>query len=56
MKNDIVNKKFGKSIIKSYENRKKGDYDVFSEFSKENAEQSFEEMKEVISEIRKLTE
>jgi uncharacterized protein (UPF0332 family) len=54
VKNDVVNKKFGKLIIKSYENRKKGDYDVFSEFSKEKAEQAFEEMKEVISEIRKL--
>jgi len=54
VKGDIVDKKFGKLVVKAYENRIKGDYDVFSEFSTERAEQSFEEMKEVISEIRKL--
>jgi len=54
VKGDIVDKKFGKLVVKAYENRIKGDYDVFSEFSTERAEQSFDEMKEVISEIRKL--
>ncbi len=54
IKGNIIDKKYGKLIQKAFDNRMQGDYDVYADFIKEEVEQSFEEMKDVISEIRKL--
>lgn len=54
VKEGIVDERYSKLIRKAFENRMEGDYNVFSNFSKEEVEQSFEEMKEVIDEIQKL--
>jgi uncharacterized protein (UPF0332 family) len=54
IKNKIIDKKYSKLIQKAFDNRMEGDYDVYADFIKEEVEQSFEEMKDVISEIRKL--
>jgi len=54
VKEGIVDKRYGKLIRKAFENRMEGDYNVFFDFSKEEVEQSFGEMKEVIDEIQKL--
>lgn len=54
VKEGIVDQKYSKLIRKAFENRMEGDYDVFSVFTKEEVEQSLEEMEEVISEIQKL--
>ncbi len=49
-----IDKRYSKLIQRAYDNRMESDYDVFSSFSKEEVEQAFEEMKEVIVEIEKL--
>ncbi len=54
IKGNIIDKKYSRLIRKFYENRVEGDYNVFSEFSEEEVNQSFEEMKDVISEIQKM--
>lgn len=54
IKGNIIDKKYSRLIRKFYENRVEGDYNVFSEFSEEEVNQSFEEMKDVICEIQKM--
>ncbi len=54
IKGNIVDKRYGKIIRKFHENRMEGDYNVFSDFLKEEVEQAFIEMKDTIAEIRKL--
>jgi uncharacterized protein (UPF0332 family) len=54
VKRNIVDKKYSKLIRKAYENRMEGDYNIFSYFSKDEVEESFKEMKEVIEEMKKL--
>ncbi len=54
VKEGIVNEKYGKMIRKSFENRMEGDYNVLSNFPRDEVEQAFKEMKDVISEIQKL--
>ncbi len=54
IKENIIDKKYSKLIQKAFDNRMEGDYDVYANFIKDEVEQSFEEMKEVVSEIRKF--
>lgn len=54
VKEGIVDNRYGKLIRKAFENRMEGDYGLFFDLSKEEVEQSFEEMKEVIAEIQRL--
>lgn len=54
IRGNIVDKQYGKIIRKFHENRMEGDYNVFSEFSKDEVELSFKEMKDTIAEIQKL--
>lgn len=54
VKQNLVDKKYSKLVRKSFENRMEGDYNLFADFTKEEVEQSFEEMKQIISEIQKL--
>ncbi len=54
VKEGIVDTRYSKLIRKAFENRMDGDYNVLVDFSKEEVEQAFKEMKEVISEIKKL--
>lgn len=54
VKEGMVDGRYGKLITRAFESRMKGDYDVFSSFTKEKVEQSFTEMKEVVAEIQRL--
>jgi uncharacterized protein (UPF0332 family) len=54
IKGNLVDKRYSKIIRKFHENRMEGDYNVFSEFLKEEVEESFAEMQDMIGEIRKL--
>ena len=54
VKEKIIDKKYSQVIRKAFENRMEGDYNVFSQFSTEEVELAFKEMKEVISKIHKL--
>jgi len=54
VKEKIIDKRYSKLIRKAFENRMEGDYNVFSDFPKEEVDQSFREMKDVIHEIQKL--
>ena len=54
IKENIVDKKYGKLIRKAFENRMESDYDILSDFTREEVVQSFEEMKDVIKEVQKL--
>ena len=54
VKEGVVEKRFSKIVRKSFENRMEGDYNVLSDFQKEEVEQAFSEMKDVVSEINKL--
>ncbi len=54
VKGGHIDPRYSKVIRNAYENRMKGDYDVFSSFTREQVEQAFEEMKECIAEIEKL--
>jgi len=54
VKGNIIDKKYSKLIQKAFDNRMEGDYDVYANFIKEEVEQSFEEMKDVILEIKKF--
>jgi len=47
-------KRYSRFIREAYENRIKSDYDVRSNFSREQVEQAFAEMQEVIAAIEKL--
>ncbi len=46
--------RFGKMINKAFNKRSKGDYDSFVEFEKADVLEMFEEMKEFISEIKRI--
>jgi uncharacterized protein (UPF0332 family) len=54
IKNDVVEKKISKIIRLSFELRSEADYDVTASFSKEEVENYFIDMKEVITTIEKL--
>ena len=54
VKEKLVDKKISKIIHKAFKDRKAGDYNVLSEFSKEEVEQSFVDMKIAINEVKKL--
>ncbi len=54
VKKNLIDKKFSKIIHKAFKDRKAGDYNVLSKFSKEEVEQSFAEMKMVVFEIQTL--
>lgn len=46
--------KFGKSLRNAFQNRTKGDYDAFSDFTQQEVEIMMDEMKGFIEEIEKL--
>ncbi len=54
IKTGKVEKKFGRIIHKAFEDRSDGDYGIYITFEKEEVLQRFEEMKEFISQIKKL--
>ncbi len=49
-----LDKKYGKILRNSYQNRTKGDYDAFVQFEKEEGELMQIEMTDFIKEIEKL--
>lgn len=51
-----TDERFGKSITKAFNRRTKSDYDAFAEVDHETVTEMFSEMKEFITEIRKLIE
>lgn len=54
IKTGIIDKKYGKSVRKAYENRMEGDYNVLSEFTEDVVRQAFTEMQEAIAAIEQL--
>ncbi len=56
VKTDRVDKKYSNILRLSFELRSEADYDVLTNFNKEEIEQSYSDMKEIISEIKKLLE
>ena len=54
VKGNLIDRTYGRIIRRFYENRMEGDYNVFSEFSQEEVEESFKEMQDTIAEIRRL--
>jgi len=53
---DILDKRFGKILRNSYQNRTKGDYDAFVTFDKDEVVEMHYEMIDFIREIEKLIE
>jgi len=49
-----VETKYGKILRNAYQNRTKGDYDAFVNFSKNEVESMLEEMSDFIAEIKKI--
>jgi uncharacterized protein (UPF0332 family) len=49
-----VDPKFGKILRNAFQNRTKGDYDAFVEFSKNEVELMLDEMTDFINEVKKL--
>lgn len=56
IKNNVLEKKISKIIRLSFELRSEADYDVTAEFSKDEVENYFADMKMVITSIDKLLE
>lgn len=54
IKDGKTDKRYSKLIQKAYDSRMEGDYDVFATFSIEEVEQSFAEMKDVMTAIENL--
>ncbi|MCP4397162.1 MAG: HEPN domain-containing protein [bacterium] len=54
IKGGKTDKRYSKLIQKAYDNRMEGDYDVFATFSRDEVEQSFVELKDVMEVIEKL--
>lgn len=50
-----IDAKFGKIVNKAFNRRTKSDYDSFVEIEKEIVNEMFDEMKEFISEIKRIT-
>jgi uncharacterized protein (UPF0332 family) len=53
IKTGAIDLKYGKIINDAYENRSDSDYGLFIEFSKEEVEEMFNEMKMFIAEIKR---
>ena len=51
-----IDKRFGKILRNAYQNRRKGDYDAFMDFTSEEIESMIEDMKDFISEIQNYIE
>lgn len=56
VKTGKVDKKYSNILRQSFELRSEADYDVLTNFNREEIEQSYVEMIEVISEIKKILE
>jgi uncharacterized protein (UPF0332 family) len=56
VKTGKVDKKYSNILRQSFELRSEADYDVLTDFNKEEIEQNYGEMKEVISGVKKLLE
>ena len=54
VKSGIIDARYSKWIRKAFENRMESDYNVMSDFSREEVEQSFDEMQKVIVRIQEL--
>jgi uncharacterized protein (UPF0332 family) len=54
IKNNKLERKFGQFLRDAFDNRSRGDYDDWIEFSKDEVIMLFEEMKEFIREMDKL--
>lgn len=52
----MVDTKYGKILRNAYQNRTKGDYDAFVNFSKVEVESMLYEMTDFIEEIKRLIE
>jgi uncharacterized protein (UPF0332 family) len=50
----LINVKFGQMINKAFNRRTKGDYDTFVEFKEETVLEMFEDMKDFITEIKRV--
>ena len=48
----LIETQYGKYINKAYNNRTKGDYDIYTEFDKESVDEMFSEMQDFISRIK----
>ena len=51
---NIIDKKYGKMLRNAYQNRTKGDYDAFVNFSNHEVELMLTEMVEFIEEIKRI--
>jgi uncharacterized protein (UPF0332 family) len=52
--NDLLDKKYGKILRNAYQNRTKGDYDAFVDFSRAEVEELLNEMKQFISAVESI--
>lgn len=52
--NDVIDEKYGKILRNAFQNRTKGDYDAFVEFTLPEVEMMLEEMKLLVHEIELL--
>ena len=50
----LIDVKFGQMINKAFNRRTKGDYDTFVEFKEETVLEMFEDMKDFITEIKRV--
>lgn len=54
VKENLIDKKYGSIVHKTYDKRTKGDYDDFVEFSREEVTKLFDDMREFVSKIEDL--
>lgn len=52
--NDLIDKKYGRILRNAYQNRTKGDYDAFVDFSRNEVEEMLKEMKQFISAVESI--
>jgi len=54
VKEKKVDRKYGEILHRAFDKRSKGDYDDFVEFSKDEVEQLFQDMKDFINKIKDM--
>jgi len=52
--NDLIDKKYGRILRNAYQNRAKGDYDAFVDFSRNEVEEMLNEMKQFITAVESI--
>ncbi|KAF0152902.1 MAG: hypothetical protein FD143_830 [Ignavibacteria bacterium] len=50
----IINERFGKIISRAFNRRTKSDYDTYVNYDKSEAEEMFSEMKDFVTEIKRI--